>query len=193
MKKLIILIALCWFFTFSKSQEMTIGKNFLNIGIGYPAHYWLSWYSSSTPAIKASIDHGYRIAGPGVVTLGGKLSLFQTWYKSFYYANFHKYNYSESYTHILMAFRGCYYYNLKEADIPEMNVYGGIALGLGYYLYSISYNGPGGDELPNRNSKAFPIMGIFVGTNYFITSKIAMFLEFGFDVTYASFGVTLNI
>lgn len=192
MKKFFTIAILLCAFVESKTQEMSIGKNFLNIGIGYPSHYWISWYSSGTPALKVSIDHGFRSAGPGIITLGGAFGLFQTYYNSFYYENFNRYDYTETFLHTTMAFRATYYYNLKEADIPEMNIYGGATAGIGYYFYSIKYTGPG-THIPNRSSKAFPIMGIFIGANYFLSNKVALFLEFGYDVSYGSFGVTFNM
>ncbi len=175
------------------SQEMTSGTNFLSVGIGPSVNYWNLYHSGGTPAIKLTLDRGYKKAGPGTITLGGSLGFFSKYYKSTYYDNGSAYSYKSTWTFISTVFRTGYYYNLEEANIPDMNVYGGIGLGLLYEGFKYSYTGPNHPNFIKDDAGTHFLMNFYLGANYFLTSKTAIYLEFGYDITYATFGLTFNL
>lgn len=196
MKKLYLVLVLTFTVHFLNAQEMKQGNNFFSVGIGPAANYWSSYHSGGTPAIHLALDHGFKEAGPGTITLGGAIGFFSKYYKSTYYDlhNNTYYNYKWSFTYLSAVFRGGYYYNLKEADIPDMNVYGGIGMGLLYSLFHDSYDGPNdGSYLTYDNSGMDFLFNFYLGANYFFTPKTAAYIEFGYDISYVTLGLTFKL
>lgn len=192
MKKLtLIAIALVTVYV-TQAQEMKQGNNFFSVGIGPSASYW-GTYSGGTPAIRLAFDHGFREVGPGTLTLGGALGYFNKYYKSTYWdhnGNIH--NYKWSYNYFSAVFRAGYHYNLSEAGINNMNVYGGLGLGMLFLSFHDTYDGPDGYIPYNASSNEF-LFNFYAGANYFITSKTALYLEFGYDISYVTIGATFKL
>lgn len=193
MKRFIAIITLASAVNALNGQEMKSGNNFLSVGLGPAANYWTTYHSGGTPAIHISLDHGFREAGPGTITLGGALGFFYKYYKSYYSYHGVLYNYKWNYTYFSFVFRSAYYYNLKEADIPDMNVYGGVGMGLLYSYFRDSYNGPSEGYVYYDGSGMNFLLNLFVGANYFFTPKIAAYLEFGYDISLVTLGLTFNL
>jgi|YNPMSStandDraft_1061717.scaffolds.fasta_scaffold00262_19 hypothetical protein len=193
MKRIIYLIAVVIISNYVISQEMTSGTNFFSVGIGPSVNYWNIYHSGGTPALKITLDRGYKQAGPGIITLGGSLGFFSKYYKSTYYDNGYAYSYKSTWTFVSTVFRMGYYYNLKEADIPDMNVYGGLGLGLLYEGYKYSYTGPNHPNFIRDNAGMHFLMNLYLGANYFLSPKTAIYLEFGYDITYATVGLTFKL
>ncbi len=194
MKKIVIsLLSILIFNQVLISQEMEAGANHISIGIGPSVNYWNSYHSGGTPAIKFTYDHGYKQIGPGVLSFGGSLGIFTKYYKSNYYANGYTYTYKYNWTFISTVFRTAYHYNMKEADIPELNVYGGLGVGMLYEIFKYTYTGPSHPTYFDNEHGPHLIINLFLGANYFITSKTALYLEFGYDISYATIGVTFKL
>ncbi len=191
--KCVTLLVLFLAFNSMKAQEMSPGTNFFSIGLGPSANYWINYYSGGTPAIKLTLDHGYKQAGPGTITLGGSLGFFTKYYKSTYYDNGYAYVYKSNWTFLSTVLRAGYYYNLEEADLKDMNVYGGLGIGLLYEGYKYTYNGPHYPSLIRDSGGMHFLMNLYLGAQYFLSSKTALYLEFGYDITYATIGVTFKL
>ncbi len=194
MKRLFSILVLALIVHILNAQEMKQGNNFLSVGVGPAANYWTTYHSGGTPAIRLALDHGFKEVGPGTITLGGAVGFFSKYYKSHYYAsNGVLYDYKWSYTYISTVFRAGYYYNLKEADIPDINVYGGIGMGLLYSNFHDSYDGPKDGYVYYDNSGMDFLFNFYLGANYFFTPKTAAYLEFGYDVSYVTLGLTFKL
>lgn len=193
MKKIVLMVATCFVVYASQAQDMKTGNNFLSVGIGPSAGYW-GTYSGGTPAFRLAFDHGLKEVGPGTITLGGALGFFNKYYKSTYWdqhGNIH--NYKWSYNYISAVVRGGYYYNLAEADIPDMNVYGGLGMGILYLSFKDTYDGPyDGYSATNLSGTDF-LFNFYLGANYFFNSKTAVYLEFGYDISYVTIGATFKL
>lgn len=196
MKKIFVLLIVVATFTATslKAQEMEKGTNFLSLGVG-PSNNYNSFHSGGTPAIRLAFDHGFKKAGPGVITLGGSLGFFTKFYKgrTSYYNNFqyHDFSYTQHWTYLSAVFRVGYYYNFGELiKAPELNAYAGVGTGIlqrfysynGDYAYSSSYEG-GTDFQVN----------VYFGANYFFSKKFALYTEFGYDISYVTLGMTFKL
>lgn len=178
------------------SQRMSEGINFLSFGVG-PRSSYHSVKAKGTPALKISFDHGFKEIGPGYLTLGGALGFFNDHYNGTYtyVDNFviRSATYKENWMTIMAAFRVGYYYNLKELiNMPQLNAYAGMASGIRYSIYSDSYDGPG-TFTPNGSSGTKFHMAGYGGLNYFITKKLAVYTEFGYDFSPITAGLTLHL
>lgn len=192
MKKLSLIILALFAIQAIKAQEVKQGNNLLSIGIGPSAGYW-GTYSGGTPAIRLAFDHGFREVGPGTITLGAALGYFNKYYKSTYWdnnGNIH--NYKWSFNYISTVFRAGYYYNLTDAGIPDMNVYGGLGMGLLFLNFHDTYDGPDG-YIPYNGSNTDFLFNMYAGANYFFNSKTALYIEFGYDISYVTIGATFKL
>jgi len=172
------------------AQEMVKGTNFLSLGVG-PSNNYYGFYSGGTPAVRFAFDHGFREAGPGVITLGGAVGFFTKFYKGVTSHQYQTYYYTEHRTYLSATFRVGYYYNFgKLIKAPQLNAYAGIGTGVlqCFYSYTGAYN-------PNSidNGGALLLLNIYFGANYFLSKKFALFTEFGYDISYVTLGMTFNL
>lgn len=193
--KLTLLIVVIFGTTLNlNAQEMAKGTNFLSLGVG-PSNNYYGFHSGGTPAIRFAFDHGFRKAGPGVITLGGSLGFFTKFYKgrTTYYNNFQykEFNYTQHWTYLSAVFRVGYYYNFgKLIKTPELNAYAGIGTGILHRFYS--YNGDYSYSAPYEDGTDFQV-NVYFGANYFLSKKFALYTEFGYDISYATIGMTFNL
>ena len=171
-----------------RAQEMSPGTNFLSLGIGPSYNYYhYDYYTGGIPAVKIALDHGFREAGPGTITLGGSLGFFTQFYKNYIYKG---QSYTQHWTCLSAIFRAGYYYNFKRLKVPELNVYAGVGTGILQRFYS--YNGPSTYDPLHQEGSGF-IVAIYAGANYFLTKKFAFFTEFGYDISYVTIGMTFKL
>lgn len=193
MKKILLMVVTYFAVYVSQAQEMKTGNNFLSVGIGPSVSYW-GTYSGGTPAFRLAFDHGLKEVGPGTVTLGGALGFFNKHSKKIYRDNNGNiYNYKWIYNYISAVVRGGYYYNLAEVDIPDMNVYGGLGMGLLFLNFKNTYDGPYNGYLATNLSGTNFLFNLYLGANYFFNSKTAVYLEFGYDISYVTIGATFKL
>ena len=129
---------------------------------------------SSAGGILIGVDAEYGIVDH--VGLGLKVG-----YWSYSYG-FFSYNYN--YTVIPIVFSGAYHFDIGN---PKIDL--GVGLGLGYYIYSVSYTDSTGNSITNltgltgvtNSGIRFDIFGIF---RYFVTPSIALRARLGYS--YAS-------
>lgn len=193
MRRIFLIISIFSISKLALAQEMTPGTNFLSIGIGPSVNYWNLYHSGGTPAFKVTLDRGFKQAGPGTITLGASLGFFSKYYKSTYYDNGFAYSYKSTWTFVSSVFRAGYYYNLEEADIQDLNVYGGVGLGLLYEGYKYTHTGPNHPGFIRDDAGMHFLMNFYLGANYFLSPKTAIYVEFGYDITYATLGLTFKL
>ena len=189
MKRLVLTSTLIIFFAFSSfSQGMEPGMGYFSIGFG-PGSSYIYRAASLSPAFRMTFDHGFKEIGPGTLTIGGMLGTSFGSNRSAYINYVHKY----SWVNITAAFRVAYYYNLSEFEIENLNVYGGFSSGPRYYIFTNTYEGTyTGNQSDFPNTFKFHF-GSFLGANYFITPRTAVFTEFGYDISWFTLGVTLKM
>lgn len=192
MKKFFVVFLIFASSLFLNAQKMEVGNNLLSVGIGPAAGYW-GTYSGGTPALRIAFDHGFRKAGPGTLSFGGGLGFFNKYYKNYYWYAGNTYSYKWSYTYFAPVFRLGYYYNLSEADLDALNVYGGLGIGMLFWNVKETYSGPKDGYIPYSGGSSEFLFNLYFGANYFISSKTALYLEFGYDITYVTIGATFKL
>ena len=163
---------------------LSTGRNVLKNSCGKLRY---DYYTGGIPAVKIALDHGFREAGPGTITLGGSLGFFTQFYKNYIYKG---QSYTQHWTCLSAIFRAGYYYNFKRLKVPELNVYAGVGTGILQRFYS--YNGPSTYDPLHQEGSGF-IVAIYAGANYFLTKKFAFFTEFGYDISYVTIGMTFKL
>jgi hypothetical protein len=178
---------ICFLFAsiFTCAQEMEIGSNYLKIGIGPSTHF--EPYMNSSPALKLSLEHGFKEIGPGILTIGGSLGLF----------NSHRtvtWNYEKMTTRfsvISIQPRATWYYNMEPFNVKQLNLYTALGLGFRFESYNTKYSLS--TIYNNSDTKLFFHLSFIGGANYYITPRVALFLEFGYDVSYTTLGVSIQL
>jgi hypothetical protein len=74
-----------------------------------------------------------------------------------------------------------------------MNVYGGLGVGMLFSSFHDSYNGPVEGYTPYNNSGTDFLFNLYLGADYFLSSRTAFYLEFGYDVSYVTAGITFKL
>ena len=126
--------------------------------------------------IKFYFENGTWQLGPGVLTLGGDLgfSIFSNRFLG---------EYRETWNNVMFGARSAYHYGW---NVPGLDTYGGIPLGIGFSFY---HHG----RLYTGYQPIYPYLGFFVGTSYFFNKIIGVNGEFGYNVTYANIGVIVKL
>ncbi|PKP20101.1 MAG: hypothetical protein CVU05_09805 [Bacteroidetes bacterium HGW-Bacteroidetes-21] len=195
-KRNVLLVVLFIVSSMSYGQEMAPGTGFFTIGIG-PSNNYTSYRTNTSPAIRLTYDKGFKEIGPGTLTLGGVLGGFTRKLDGKYFStsDLTWYSYKWRFSEMIAAFRVGYYYNFGDLDIKELNAYAGIAVGARFEFLSESHDGPALPRdyfVPANNYVNFHMAG-FLGVNYFITPNMAIFTEFGYDISYFTLGLTFKM
>ena len=161
------------------------GNTAINVGIGmFGANHGYDIFGSvkQSPALSISYERGITDSfGPGTLSVGGLLG-----YKHYYY-DFPKTDYKASWTDVLLMARGTYHYNLTSN--PQIDTYAGLTLGVRLNSYSNNNTNSASQERYNDEGLHLAT-GIFLGGRYFLTDKLGVFAEAGYDMTYFKFGLT---
>jgi hypothetical protein len=91
--------------------------------------------------------------------------------------------YHEVWNNVMFGARSAYHYGW---NVPGLDTYGGIPLGIGFSFY---HHG----RLYTGYQPIYPYLGFFVGTSYFFNKIIGVNGEFGYNVTYANIGVIVKL
>jgi hypothetical protein len=160
-----------------------VGDRAVNVGIGLlGANHGYDVFGSlkQSPALSITYEQGITESfGPGTLSLGGLLG-----YKHYYY-DFPRTDYKASWTDILLMARGAYHYNLTSN--PQIDTYAGLTVGV--RLNSYSNTNPSLQNAYNDEGMHLAT-GIFLGGRYFVTEKVGVFAEAGYDMTYLKLGLT---
>jgi hypothetical protein len=152
------------------------GNAAVNVGIGlFGANHGYDVFGSvkQSPALSISYEKG--------ISIGGLLG-----YKHYYY-DFPKTDYKASWTDIILMARGTYHYNLTSN--PLIDTYAGLTIGA--RLNSYSNNNVDFTSSAKYTDEGLHLAtGIFLGGRYFLTDKLGVFAEAGYDMTYFKFGLT---
>jgi hypothetical protein len=160
------------------------GDAAVNLGFGlFGANHGYDVFGSvkQSPAWSVSYERGLTDSfGPGTLSVGGLLG-----YKHYYY-NFPRTEYKASWTDIMVMARGTYHYNLTKN--PQIDTYAGLTVGVRLNSYSNTNNST--PRATYTEEGLHLATGIFLGGRYFLTDKLGVFAEAGYDMTYLKFGVT---
>ena len=178
---LLFLLLTCSMATFAQrgthggsDNKVDVGSIIANLGLGVGADYGNAYYNSAF-GTKASLEFGLWEAGPGVITLGGELG--GSWSDGGYYTDY------KAHTFVVAA-RSAWHCGL---NVPNLDVYGGISLGLGFRHQTYDNNGP------QTNNDVVPAPGIFVGASYYVTPNFGFNAEAGYDITNIQVGVVFKL
>lgn len=158
-------------------DPIRLNSLFVNGGIGVATHYFGNGTGFGT-AIKGSVEKGLWDYGPGIVSLGGELTM--SWF-GHSYGNGGR----ESWFNSIIGGRGVYHYGW---NVEALDTYGGVAAGIGFCGYSH-------DDLAGSSGyqPVFPYIGLFVGGSWFLNKQLGVNAELGFSSTYFNVGVVYKI
>ncbi len=174
----------------------------INVGVGFGMNYY-SGYSGrgyayrSSPAFSASYEQAIpKKLGPGYLGVGAYVG-FQTassTYNYFYdkHGYYNNYYYKNSWNNFMVAARAAYHWdvlNFKKADI-----YAGVLVGVRIQTYDYTTNNPDpyADNYRLSQGSAYPSFSVFAGARWYFVSKVALFGEFGYGISYVTGGLSFK-
>lgn len=176
MKKILstlIVIAILSVTSHSAFAQYDKGDKLLNVGIGLGSYY------GGGVAVGAAYEYGIT----DFISVGAQAD-FYTWGYNFGSG----YNYR--YTFLPIAARGSYHFGkLFLRNLPQLDLYGGVALG--YYISSYKDN-TGYSGIYNDGYGGKVLFGLYGGGRYYFKPKIAGFAEVGYNVTPLKVGITFK-
>ena len=174
----------------SKAPVNPVSKDawILNAGFGAAAHYWGNGYGFG-PGGKLAFEKGMWKVGPGVFTLGAEIGLSFFWHKW----GVNNYNLKERWGNLMLGARSAYHVGF---DVPGLDIYGGIPLGIGFSRYT--HSGYTGIESWNEwhgytHHPVFFYVGVFFGASYYFTHSIGINAEFGYNINYVQVGMVFRL
>jgi hypothetical protein len=172
------------------SQPFNMGTNMINAGIGLGSSLGGFGYTSQTPAISASFEHGmWEVGGPGVISLGGYLG-----YKSFKYSSSYHFgsvfNYTQKWSYLIIGARSAYHYNGLEEE--KIDLYGGAMLSFNNLSYKYEDNNPSYDLTGVKSYGSSVSLSLYAGGRYMFAEGVGAFLEAGYGISYLSLGVSFK-
>jgi hypothetical protein len=173
-------------------DPMERGAYLLNFGFGPGINYYSGYPSGFGPSFQVSFETGMWELGPGVISLGAEtgFSYFSygadyTWYESEKEYTGKAYNYQ--WYSMIGAARAAYHYGW---NIKGLDTYGGFALGMRFLIFSGAYYN---NYTPTGYDPASvsPFVGAYLGGSYFFNKFIGINAEFGYNITWAQFGMVI--
>jgi hypothetical protein len=169
-----------------KGQAFSEGDQVLSFGLGVGSVGYLDYVGSFgfSPALTVSYDKGIKNdVGPGNIGIGGLIG-FKRVSSNYFYDRYR-------WTDMVLAARVSYH--LNELDIDELDVYGALHPGIRIQTYRHRYSNNVWGVNSSNGANVFPYVGISVGCSYYLTPKIGIFAELGYEVYFAKFGVNVKI
>jgi hypothetical protein len=185
MKKFLLVVSIVMAAVCVNGQSFKNGDLVINAGLGVGYTYGLWGYDvNSWPTLHVSAEKGIMdFENMGVIAIGGFLS----------YKHFSVNGYSEelSWSDTYVGGRGIFHYT--DLGVDKLDVYGGIGLGLRFYtqptwVYTSTYNYRWDKE---THTSAF--LGLFLGGRYYLTDKVGVFGEVGYDAAWLKAGVSFKL
>lgn len=163
----------------ANAQMFDKGDAVLNLGVG-AGHAYSFYGASAWPGLNASFEYGvYQLKKIGVFSVGGIFS----WQHAGYDYPGDDLSWNEFY----FGFRSQFHLTMLEVD--NLDVYGGLTLGLRTY-YDTYYNSRTGRY--DKDFEATPFGGLFVGGRWYFTPNFGVFSELGYDVSWIKAGIALK-
>lgn len=181
MKKVLLIFVLALSLPFvSNAQEFQKGTKVISLGLGLGSSVGRDLtYGSQIPTISANYEQGvWEVGGPGVISLGGYVG-----FKSY------SYNYGSGYkskwNYTIVGVRSAYHFN--GLDVENLDVYGGVMLGINFVNYSDTNTVIG---VSYGNTVDF---SLYAGGRYYFSDNFAGFAEIGYGVSYLTLGVSFRL
>jgi hypothetical protein len=166
----------------------------LNVGIGlggvnYYNNGWGRSYHRS-PAFSLTYEQALPDkVGPGYLGLGGYLGFQNAFYR--YNYTYNDYYYRHSWNYWLLAARAAYHLDVLNWEKGE--IYFGAIIGLRIQTYHYSSNSPDKDLHRLNDRSIYPTGSLLAGGRYYLTNKVAAFMEAGYGISFLTLGVTFKL
>ena len=185
MKKLISAVLLCSLCVGAHAQNTasTFGKNdnVLGLGVGVGGVYGFSDHSYQTPVIGLNFDHAItELDMGGVIGVGGFIG-----YKGYGYdIDFSNNKYYDKWSITIIGARGTFHYDLLQVE--NLDTYGGAMIA--FHILNNRNNLPNGFAY-NRSYSSALYASLFAGAKYYFSDQVATYMELGYGVSWATFGL----
>ena len=191
-KAFVIACALTLCFTTAKSQTFTNESFVANLGLGAGnLMYTDSYYSMSYPALSVSAEKGiYEKVGPGYFGIGGYIGIAGSRYRSYFSGQ----EYGWNTTYLSFGPRGTYHLQMRDLtqsnDFDKFDFYGGLQLN--FTIKSATYIST--NTFGNTAEEGlFLYPAFFAGARYYFSDNMAAFCELGYNISYATIGISFKL
>jgi hypothetical protein len=177
---------------FANAQKISTNQVFASIGVGPSLPTSVLVQADRLPYVRATFEKGFMDIDPGVLSIGGSLSLGYASRTVIDQVELDQYNipykYSKdlNYITMILGLRAAWHYNFGTID-PSMNglnAYAGSTLGL--RRIQVSENIISGSTPPNYEpdkSYTKPYFSLLIGASYFFKDNMGAYLESGYPTT----------
>ena len=184
MKKLVIIFVLALSLPLlSFGQEFQQGSKVISLGLGLGSAVGNNLsYGTQIPTISAQYEQGvWDVGGPGVISLGGYIG-FKSYTNNY---DFGGSNYRSKWNYTLVGVRSAYHFN--GLDVENLDVYGGVMLG----LYFVNYSDNNSSSSLNYSNNVG--LSLYAGGRYYFSESFGGFAEVGYGVSYLTLGVSFKL
>jgi hypothetical protein len=166
--------------TFAQESMFNVGDKVASAGLGVGSTIGYSLYGTKIPPIFLRADYGFKDdIGPGVIGIGGIIGMERYGWSTLYD--------SWSYSRFIIGASGTYHY----AFIDKLDTYGGISLG--FRVTTQNYKDKYNTAFNYNHIYPGLFSAFFVGARYYLTDKIGLMAEMGYDITWLKFGVSVKL
>lgn len=157
-------------------EPFSLGANVISFGVGLGNHYgYVGSGLTVAPAFSIAYERSMLALGPGILGVGGFVGYQRATSKDVV-AN---YRFSD----LIVAARGVFHYPVS----PQLEVYGGVALGV--RRAGVSFDGsPGAGDYAASATDGYS--ALFVGGRYYFGNSLGAFAELGYDQSWLKVGVS---
>jgi hypothetical protein len=175
----------------------------INLGVGFGGARYYSAYRGYgysykiSPAFSVSYEQAFhKKLGPGYLGLGAYVgyqyasSTYNYLYNKHGYYN--NYYYKNSWNNFMLTTRGVYHWDVL--NFKNAEVYAGVLAGIRIQTTSYETNNPDpyADNYYSNTGNVFPAFSIFAGARWYFVSKVALFGEVGYGISYVNGGVSFK-
>lgn len=182
-KVLFTLLAVASFAVAAQAQVWDGESKFIQGGIGIGSPYYAASSDMTIPPIHASFELPLKISATNKIGLGGCIG----YTASKYTANYISYEYSWTYSYLIIGARGAYHF----LENDKIDLYAGVMAG--YNVASAKFKS--NDATVTESLFAETSVGGFTtsaygGVRYMFSDNFGVFSELGYNIAWLSFGVS---
>lgn len=181
MKKLMTLLFAGILSTTAFAQSFKEGDKIVQVGIGVGSPFYAANSSMVLPPMHVSGEFGFS----DKIGVGGLIGFAASKYESTLFGG----SYSWSYKYIIVGARGSYhFYNTDKID-----AYGGVMLGANIASAKFESDIAGLEKWVTEPKAGGVAYGFYAGGRYYLSEKMAVFGEVGYNIAWLSAGLSFKL
>lgn len=165
----------------ASAQSFNEGDKIVQVGIGVGSPFYAANTSMVLPPMHISGEYGFS----DKIGIGGLIGFAASKYESTLFGG----SYSWSYKYLIIGGRGSYhFYNTDKID-----AYGGVMLGANIASAKFESDIEGLEQWVTEPKAGGVAYGFYAGGRYYLSDKMAVFGEVGYNIAWVSAGLSFKL